>query len=142
MRTSLLAVLAAVLVASACRVDRRPGDTATAGPRPDILSRFWFIPGSRIADTTGTPEAQRRVLRVAMPVDTVRAVYRDRLAEMGWTLVSNVGDSLESAMHARKDSALVWISLVREGPGLTQYTVIGTKASPDTTQPQMLPRVP
>ena len=133
--------LAALLTLSGCRIDRRDGGTPPP-PRADILGRFWFIPGSRVRDTTGTDEAQRKLLTVAMPLDTVRAIYRERLRDMGWTLVSDVGDSVRVALHARHDSSLVWLNLERSGPSLTTYTVIGTKAPPDTTQPQMLPARP
>jgi hypothetical protein len=139
MRTLLLTAVAAALLAAGCRIDRRPGDRAPTAVRPDILREFWFIPGSRVRDTTGSAEAQRKQLTAAMPLDTVRAIYRERLAAMGWRLLSDVGDTLQVAMHARKDSSLVWLNLERSGPGLTTYTVIGARARPDTTRPEMLP---
>ncbi len=133
--------LATLLILSGCRIDRQDGGTPPP-PRPDVLGSFWFIPGSRVRDTTGTVEAQRKLLSVAMPLDTVRAIYRERLRDMGWTLVSDVGDSVQVAMHARHDSSLVWLNLERGGPSLTTYTVIGTVAPPDTTRPQRLPARP
>jgi hypothetical protein len=103
-----------------------------------VLGGFWFIPGSRVRDTTGTPEAQRKLLTVAMPLDTVRVIYRERLRAMGWTLVSDVGDSSQVAMHARRDSSLVWLTLARGGSSLTTYTVIGARAG----SPPQPPRSP
>lgn len=140
MRTPLLSVvLAALLAGAACRVDRDPDAAAPPGPRADVFADFWFIPGSRVTDTTGTAEAQRRALRVAMPLDTARAVYRDQLRALGWTLVSDRGDTMLVNLHARKDSSLVWISLARGGPGLTNYEVIAARARPDTLGPEMFP---
>lgn len=139
---SLLAVTLLV-TAAACRVERRPDAPPPPNPsRPDILSQFWLIPGSHVLDTTGSPEAQRKQLRVAMPIDTVRVVFRERMRADGWTLVSDVGDANQVAMHARKDSSLVWLTMDRDGPMTTLYTVIAARVQPADTARPAIPNVP
>jgi hypothetical protein len=139
MRLAILvaAAAAAVLGGAGCV----GGDTPElpARPRANVLIRVPVMDSSFVRDTTGTPEAQRWELYVHVPLDSVRRFYRANLNLDGWSLQSDEGDSLRVTMHARRDSALVWVIAEREPAGRTQYTLIGSIEQPGVG-PQMMQR--
>lgn len=134
-----LSALLAVLALAACVGQQRPDDdgppAATATPRADVFSQVLALPGSELRDTTGARDAQHVELSIAAPIDTVRAFYRRYLVENHWTMVGDVRNGNELAMHARKDTLLLWVTGRALGPGYTVYSLIGAVPRPDSLRP-------
>lgn len=140
-RSALLAVLAL----AACVGRERPDDdgppAAAAAPRVDVFAHVLALPGSELRDTTGARDAQHVELSITAPIDTVRAFYRRYLADNRWTMVSDVRSGDELAMHARRDTLLLWITGRAMSPSYTVYSLFGAVPRPDSLRPPpaMLP---
>lgn len=144
MRTSLISALL-LMTAAACS----GGDTdhpAPAGgdplhPRPRIIYDVPIIARSRQLDTTGTPEAERSTWQVAQPYGLVTGYYRRELVTLGYTMISDRGDSLTTDLYARKVRRDLWMHFEKKGPDLTEWTIIGAAAPiPDSTRLRPLPK--
>ena len=137
MRTSTISALLLLLPVVACsggdanRPARAGGDPLH--PRPRIIYDIPIIARSRQLDTTGTPDAERSTWQVAEPYGSVIDYYRHELTAMGYTMLSDRGDSLTTDFYARKVRRDLWMHFEKKGPSLTEWTIIGAAAPiPDT----------
>jgi hypothetical protein len=130
----ILRAVALTAALAACIGERDP-DAAAAGRRANVFFHLLAVPGSQVRDTTGTPEAQRIVMAVGQPIDSVRAFYRRFFPLNHWTIVSDVGNARQATMHVRRDTMLVWITLQSGGPAYTIYTLIGSAVRGDSAAP-------
>ncbi len=112
---SVAAVLAGCIAKDAAR---------TAAPPP--LFRGVPIPReAHVVDTATTPEAIRATLVVGAPPQLVLAFYRRTLPQVGFRIMSDVGDSVSADLYAQRDGPPLWVQ-VRPGaqPGTARFTLI------------------
>lgn len=149
MRTTLRAAAAAtalVLILTDCQgqTDRTPPPP----PRAEILKDVPTVPGSTLRDTTGSQDAERRTWRVQVVLDSVRAFYRDTLPRLGWSLMSEQGDTALYNMYARRGGTTLWVRAeiaplppnvrILSG-GFTIYTLIASADSASIPVPPATP---
>jgi hypothetical protein len=125
-----------VLSAAACKKEQ-PEQELNPAPvtaRPDILKEIPIIAASRQIDTTGSSDAERNTWTVRAPFDSVLAYYRRLLPTMGWSVMSDQGDSLETNLYLRKSTYALWVHVERRAED-TMYMLITSMA--DSTTPVM-----
>jgi hypothetical protein len=122
----LPAALAALGVAlfSACKKHEAP--VVAHRPRPEVVSAIPTLARAVQLDTTGTEDAERVTWSVALPFDTVVAIYHKMLPGLGWLTQSDEGDSTQRSLYMTKDSFSVWMHFTKAGPESTQWTVVGS----------------
>lgn len=135
--TVFRALGAAVLVvaAAACRKEQpeQEMNPAPVTARPDVLRDIPVLAASRQTDTTGTPDAEHNTWIVRLPIDSVAGYYRRILPPMGWSIMSDQGDSTETDLYLRKQNHALWVRVVRRTPDETLYMLIASMA--DSTTP-------
>ncbi len=119
-----------VTVASACRGQDKPEqelNPAPTSPRPDVLRDVPILAASRQIDTTGASDAERSTWTVAMPFDSVTGYYRRILPPLGWSVMSDQGDTALVDLYLRKERYALWVHVERK-PLFTLYTLITSMA--------------
>jgi hypothetical protein len=137
--TGIPALLTALLTlgTTACKAKPEAAVAHPGPPRARILYTIPVLPRSVVTDTAGADEAERRTWMVETPFDSVTGFYRRELRGLGWTLVSDEGDSSKVDLYLQKgglglerNRLSLWGHFQRVGPTATEYTLI---ASADTT---------
>jgi len=125
MRTSLVALLlaAAVAVLPGCEKEGQPPGTAMP-PRPQFLADLPRLDRSILTDTTGAEDAERFTFVAQVPLDSVARFYRAQLAQLGWRIVGDVGDSAQVSLYAINGGLALWVRVRALGKLATEYTLI------------------
>ena len=117
---------ALLILTGACRRDERE---APLPPRAEVLKDVPALSFARLADTTGAEDAERRTYLTLLPFDTVGTFYRDTLPKLGWSIMSDQGDSARLDMLSTKGGLSLWVHAeteVVQGIRRTRFTLIGS----------------
>lgn len=140
MRTPLVALLlaASVAVLPGCKGERRPPGSA-APPRPQFLADIPRLDRSILTDTTGAEDAERFTYVVRVPLDSVARFYRAQLAQLGWRIVGDMGDSAQVSLYATKGGPALWVQVRALGNLATEYTLIAAAGGGEVGRPAPAP---
>jgi hypothetical protein len=124
---------------TACKKDapEREVNPAPVTARPDVLKDVPILAASRQIDTTGSSDAERSTWAIKSPLRQVADYYRRTLPPLGWSIMNDQGDSLQSDIYLRQPKVALWVHLERKD-SLTMYTLI-TSAADSATAPPAAP---
>lgn len=140
MRTPLVALLLAASVAAlpGCKSEGQPPGSA-ALPRPQFLADIPRLDRSILTDTTGAEDAERFTYVVQVPLDSVARFYRAQLAQLGWRIVGDMGDSAQVSLYATKGGLALWVQVRALGNLATEYTLIAGAGGGEVGRPAPAP---
>ena len=127
------AIGALTLIAAAAGAGCRKEDAPPPPPRPAYLQGVPALTFARLADTSGTSEADRRTYMTVISIDSARAFYRDTLPKTGWSIMSDRRDSTGLDIYSTKNDLRLWVHAelaTVQGFTGTKLMLIGTR---DTT---------
>ena len=76
---------------------------------------------------------------VQVPLDSVARFYRAQLAQLGWRIVGDMGDSAQVSLYATKGRPALWVQVRALGNLATEYTLIGGAGGGEVGRPAPAP---
>ena len=140
MRTPVVALFLAALAVPlpGCKSEGQPPGSA-APPRPQFLADIPRLDRSILTDTTGAEDAERFTYVVQVPLDSVARFYRAQLAQLGWRIVGDMGDSAQVSLYATKGGPALWVQVRALGNLATEYTLIAGAGGGEVGRPAPAP---